>query len=437
MTMKIEQNSLQLLATQFAQCAISTGHLQQQCTCLFADTEMNSAEHLLLNRVCQLFDDISCRKRDNKEMFQLTESLDEVTSLIFKTQAAMIVEVTNNCEKLTYSLRDKIFDAQQAKINEKFTSAKKKLSHYRSCPTTENLEKADTTIDHLGWRVTKFIKLANYCNHIENPMNFEKIDAIVYHVKCLGKLIESQRVGSFGNLWTKLNFACKNPEVSSEDKTKFQNEFDQFLKKQLPEDTSISEIINEVTPYDDLNRFRALIHTIFSQSFEKYLKNNIPDPLSQDFYTLLHEDAFGPKDVDPKTWVLDEIPSLFGLVDTVVAKVLKNDPNYNSQQDPCEPQMQAIDSLRKKIYGLEQSAALQSCEIDRSAIKTAIKEFLDQDLCNALYAQIYYIADDKETKKVNVPYWGETHCADNLSRLYQAIENLKISVAFQYSENVS
>jgi hypothetical protein len=104
--------------------------------------------------------------------------------------------------------------------------------------------------------------------------------------------------------------------------------------------------------------------------------------------------------------------------------ILTQDFDYYSH----DPQMQLIISLRDTIDTMQHLALSESREVDKETIKALIKESLDTDLCNALYSQIYYIAEDKQA---NVPNWEEIHCADDLTRLLQALDNLKDSIVYQ------
>lgn len=237
--------------------------------------------------------------------------------------------------------------------------------------------------------------------------------------------------------------------------------------------------------FDDLNRFKQAFFTVLVEDSKTNLKTQILEGEFPDFFNFLLQEAFGPRNVDPEAWFHSEFPALLPVVDGVAQKFLKNklkvqeeyvfpfedqafgvtpfedqetdlrsegEDETDSENDAPEhpqvndadlkqqtltesfvlaqennPRIQCIDDLRNKIVELDHAAEEKSSSINKEAVKNLIKENLDEDLRDSLFGQIYFLAEEKQSSVGN---WGEIHCADDLARLYRALDNLKISVAF-------
>src|ERR1700722_3042286 len=97
-----------------------------------------------------------------------------------------------------------------------------------------------------------------------------------------------------------------------------------------------------------------------------------------------------------------------------------------------------LSNLLEKLHAIEFKAKKKSIPVNKALIQKAIVDTLSEGLRKSLYGMIFYLAPEKphkESKKektdcaenIQERGWGETHCAEDIQRLYEAINVLKIT----------
>jgi hypothetical protein len=341
MAIKIGSTHVVQLAQQFAQNAMNAGALQQKCHSFFKTMEIDSLKDALPDSVCDLFEDILEQKQQSESMMNSLKTLDEVAAPILKKQAELIRDSIETAENLTIDIRDRVFDAQCDRISRQFEKALETLKVCRNHPTQENFKAANLEISDLVQRTTNIRSLAQHCSIEYRKMDVERFNDFDFDAQRLEQLITAYRPGTFGNLCARLKSACQNDEIPIDLKAELTEAFERSLKEEgFPieflnlVDVKIFELAPEpkggehwgkLHRYDDLNRFKQAFYTALAEDFEKNLKssqifkNDLPE-----FYATFLQEAFGPTDVDARTWVQGEFPCLMDIVDSVIKKFLGN-----------------------------------------------------------------------------------------------------------------
>jgi hypothetical protein len=150
-------------------------------------------------------------------------------------------------------------------------------------------------------------------------------------------LIAYQLDGEFGQLCTRLKYVCQQEVVEAKVKEELLTEFDRYLNEEFSEETCnlIDDKTFEIAPepkegedwgklhrYDDIHRFKKAFFGTISDRLENHLKYMNEKDLSE-FYSTLHSFSCGPQEVDPKTWVQSELPSILCLASNAIETITK------------------------------------------------------------------------------------------------------------------
>jgi hypothetical protein len=463
--------------------------LETAADLLAENTAVNNEENRLPNQICDLFDAIFAEKRQIEFLTQSLVTVEEAVAPIFEEQKVFINNSLENIEMSALQLRSRVFGTELDAIKRLFDSAVEKLNKCRQDPTNENSKVAEKEVSNLAPRVYQMRSLTHRCfstlESLVTKSELETYDQFHADTKRLEQLISEYTQETFGNLCARLKSACQKKPIPTELQEQLKAAFGQILEeKQLPSHLvdAIDGKIYELAPppkggkdwgklhrFDDLNRFKKAFFAVLGEDFKMNLKKQIPEDELPEFYNFLLQLTFGPRDTEPETWVQSEFPAFVRSVDAFAQRFLKereervskkweeefvssseedengfNIPSFEKSsvtEDDLKQQslidsfisaqdntrIKSIKTLRSLIAELDQAAYETSSPIDKKIVTNLIKENLEADLCHSLFSQIYFLAEDKQP---GVSNWGEVHCADDLPRLYRALDNLKLSVAF-------
>jgi hypothetical protein len=298
-------------------------------------------------------------------------------------------------------------------------------------------------------------------NHTSSlKQNEEKIEKLTQNCKNLSKIIKAQKPGHSGYLFAQLKRFCENP-----------NEFNKFgvesLKKQLDRcignlgpdvEQALYDNIRQRVPegdtkdnrwcldhrYDDFQVFNDAIRTAVLKEMEDVLSEELDEEELPKFYQLMFTTAFGPEDEkDREQWVKAELHALARFAEDVFSQIhtqkddssaegaSETDSDATPLQSPRPesdrtekqeeiPKEDQIDNLCNKLHSIQAEAKEEKKPID-AAVKAAIEKELSEELQDSLYGMIFFLAEDKKHEKG----WSKAHCADNMPRLYKAIDKLR------------
>lgn len=320
----------------FIQNAFNTGALQAKFNQLQEASDVNPENDDLKMDVWNLFTDISEEKSQCEFLLESLKSLDKKIASIFQLQGECINETLSRITLSAMSLKDKVIKVHSNKIERQFEKAIEKLNILRSKTTDVNFNSVEQEISDLANRVQDLRLLENHCfSTLDDKIDLTRLDQFTFHLQRLEKLIAVYAPDQKENLFLRLKIACQCDKISQDFQEKLQKEFDEYINITFSSefisalDHKIYELATEpkdeknwgkLHRYDDLNRFKHAFSFLLFEDFEKNLKKQISEEEFSEFYKTVFQKIYGPKNVHPRSWILNEFPLIIEVVDAIFQK---------------------------------------------------------------------------------------------------------------------
>lgn len=495
MSVQFNDNSniyLHQLGLDIAHQIADAGFVKGKCL-VFSEQQAGDIKDLP-NILNNLFYDIANQKGFHSKLHIIADELQDIVAPFFKAQTELIEKTLLEAERLCLSVFDTAFSSEIEKVDQQFKEAIQKIDREnRTLKDAPAFQKDLTNLSNrmdLLYSLTDYHFLP-YKSEIDSKVNLYKEQLV--RLKSVQESLHHQNLLDRLKILTE-NKGQTDPDQVNQLKQDLEEfiydnfaprligQLDEMIYK-LSSDPKGGENWGQLHRYDDLGIFRQALLILMIDKKEPALIKEIGRDNLDRFYQAMHEYAFGPDGVDSIAWSKDMLPALVDTIDQVAKKILplkeendnlaypfvfeyplnheplfkpKNPISFVDEFDDFEakplllpfptdiefnpppidhPLVDLVASDKPEIKALNQLLE-QIAQVNnpltpdgQSFIKTLIKETLKDDATRgSLYNMIYVIAGNKQSGDDR---WGENHCADDLNRLYQAIENVKLSLAFE------
>ncbi len=288
----------------------------------------NPTQESLIDRLIDIFNMISRRRERLESMNREISSLRDVLPSYFRHPFETIVMPSfHNAKEIAFSLVKPIVDAQHQLIVEQFQMAIEKLNAFRKNPLKRNLlSEVECKNLILFDRIKNIQELGTRCR-VLTQNDTERMDELASRSIRLSKILALQQPRKIGYLFACLDQLIEDPsQFSSDFITGFYAQFDGIINNMskesieelddmiLKHESTLDNLEGKMHRYDDLAFFKQAITTVIRNQFERIVADEIPPEQLNEFYQMLFEEAFGPKDEDSQNWARAELPSLSSIV---------------------------------------------------------------------------------------------------------------------------